>query len=99
VAVAEMYVCDVRVGDAEILKSLREMTARPIDESPQLRASANLIDQSQRLRRELGHLTGRHRDKNADALRPAGSPSCRSTRPYPDRYRSLDSSRWIARDN
>jgi len=72
VAVAEMYVYDVRVDDAEILEALRETMARVIDESRQLRAkSEKLIDQSRRLRRELNHLAGRHRERPAETLRTA----------------------------
>ena len=65
-----MKVYDVRVGDAEILEALSETTARLIEESRQLRAaSERLITHSQRLRRELRHLT--EREKAATPLRRA----------------------------
>jgi len=57
------------VGDAEILEALQETTARVIEESRQLRAkSEKLIDQSQRLRRELRHVAAQHRDKTEGAV-------------------------------
>ena len=52
------------MGDAEILESLLETTARLSDESRQLRAqSEKLIEASQRLRRRLRLLAERHREK------------------------------------